>query len=227
MMQTALTVSTALLWVAVLALGAICLALVRQIGILYERIMPAGALMIDKGPAVGAIAPTFELTDIRGSQVKVGGFDASGKATLLFFLSPTCPVCKKLLPLLPSLQASEATPVNIVLASDGDADEHARFARKHDLGRFPYVLSQELGLAYQIGKLPYAVLLDESGTVRAKGLVNTREHLEPVRGEGARRRVAAAVRARRSRPRPRRARAARMTGRPSFNFKGAQRHGLV
>ncbi|HFT8005927.1 TPA: methylamine dehydrogenase accessory protein MauD [Burkholderia cenocepacia] len=180
MMQTALTVSTALLWVAVLALGAICLALVRQIGILYERIMPAGALMIDKGPAVGAIAPTFELTDIRGAHVKVGGIDASGKATLLFFLSPTCPVCKKLLPLLPSLQASEATPVNIVLASDGDADEHTRFARKYDLGRFPYVLSQELGLAYQIGKLPYAVLLDETGTVRAKGLVNTREHLESL-----------------------------------------------
>ncbi|HWT37168.1 MAG TPA: methylamine dehydrogenase accessory protein MauD, partial [Paraburkholderia sp.] len=93
MMQTALTVSTALLWIAVLALGAICLALVRQVGILYERIMPAGALMIDKGPAVGAIAPTFELSDIRGQQVKVGGIDAQGKATLLFFLSPTCPVC--------------------------------------------------------------------------------------------------------------------------------------
>lgn len=41
MMQTALAVSTALLWVTVVALGAICLALVRQIGILYERIMPA------------------------------------------------------------------------------------------------------------------------------------------------------------------------------------------
>ncbi|WP_175726586.1 methylamine dehydrogenase accessory protein MauD [Burkholderia ambifaria] len=180
MMQTALTVSTALLWIAVLALGAICLALVRQIGILYERIMPAGALMIDKGPAVGAIAPTFELTDIRGSRIKVGGIDAAGKATLLFFLSPRCPVCKKLLPLLPSLQASESTPVNIVLASDGELDEHTRFAQKHDLARFPYVLSQELGLAYQIGKLPYAVLLDDTGTVRAKGLVNTREHLESL-----------------------------------------------
>ena len=56
---------------------------------------------------------------------------------------------------------------------------NTRFAHKHDLGRFPYVLSQELGLAYQIGKLPYAVLLDETGTVRAKA-VNTREHLESL-----------------------------------------------
>ena len=178
MMQTALTVSTALLWVAVVALGAICLALVRQIGILYERIMPAGALMIDKGPAVGAIAPTFELTDIRGAQVKVGGFDASGKATLLFFLSPTCPVCKKLLPLLPSLQASEATPVNIVLASDGDADEHALRTQARPRA-LPVRAVAGAGLAYQIGKLPYAVLLDETGTVRAKA-VNTREHLESL-----------------------------------------------
>lgn len=180
MMQTAFTVSTVLLWIVTLALGAICLALVRQVGVLYERILPAGALMIDKGPAVGTIAPTFELLDIRGTPVKVGGIDESGKATLLFFLSPTCPVCKKLLPLLPSLQASESTPVNIVLASDGELAEHQRFADKQRLERFPYVLSQELGLAYQIGKLPYAVLLDETGKVRAKGLVNTREHLESL-----------------------------------------------
>ena len=42
------------------------------------------------------------------------------------------------------------------------------------------MLSQELGLAYQIGKLPYAVLIDESGRVRAKGLVNSREQLESL-----------------------------------------------
>jgi len=42
------------------------------------------------------------------------------------------------------------------------------------------VLSPELGMTFRIGKLPYAVLIDEHGTVRAKGLVNTREHLESI-----------------------------------------------
>jgi methylamine dehydrogenase accessory protein MauD len=179
MMQTALIISNALSWAALLALGAICLALVRQVGILYERMMPAGALMIDKGPAVGAIAPTFELADIAGRAVKVGGMSAGGRNTLLFFLSPTCPVCKKLLPLLPSIQSREGA-TDVVLASDGDITEHAAFYRKTGLAQLPYVLSQELGLAYQIGKLPYAVLLDDQGKVRAKGLVNTREHLESL-----------------------------------------------
>ncbi|WP_027209955.1 methylamine dehydrogenase accessory protein MauD [Burkholderia sp. WSM2232] len=179
MMQTALMISAALSWAALLALGAICLALVRQVGILYERMMPAGALMIDKGPAVGSVAPMFELVDIAQRPVKVGGLSAKRRNTLVFFLSPTCPVCKKLLPLLPSIQAREGA-TDIVLASDGDIEEHAAFYRKTGLSRYPYVLSQELGLSYAIGKLPYAVLLDDEGKVRAKGLVNTREHLESL-----------------------------------------------
>ena len=136
MMQTALIISNALSWAALLALGAICLALVRQVGILYERMMPAGALMIDKGPAVGAIAPTFELADIAGRAVKVGGMSAGGRNTLLFFLSPTCPVCKKLLPLLPSIQSREGA-TDVVLASDGDITEHAAFYRKTGLSQLP------------------------------------------------------------------------------------------
>jgi methylamine dehydrogenase accessory protein MauD len=41
-------------------------------------------------------------------------------------------------------------------------------------------LSRELGLAYQVGKLPYAVLIDADGVLRAKGLINTREHVESL-----------------------------------------------
>ena len=42
------------------------------------------------------------------------------------------------------------------------------------------MLSAELGMAFRVGKLPYAVLLDEAGRVRAKGLVNSREQLESL-----------------------------------------------
>ena len=67
-----------------------------------------------------------------------------------------------------------------MLASDGERDEHDRFVRKQSLEAFPYVLSSELGMTYRIGKLPYAVLIDHEGVIRAKGLVNTREHLESL-----------------------------------------------
>ena len=35
-------------------------------------------------------------------------------------------------------------------------------------------------MAYRVSRLPYAVLLDEKGVIRAKGLVNSREQLESL-----------------------------------------------
>jgi methylamine dehydrogenase accessory protein MauD len=179
--ETAIVISSGLLWIIVVVLAFICLALTRQIGILYERLTPVGALMIDKGPAVGALAPVFEVGDVAGRPVKVGGIQPDGLSTLLFFVSPTCPVCKKLLPLMPGIAASEANWLRIVLVSDGgDPADHAALIRRMRLEALPYVLSQEVGMAFAIGKLPYGVLLDNKGTVSAKGLVNSREHLESL-----------------------------------------------
>jgi methylamine dehydrogenase accessory protein MauD len=35
-------------------------------------------------------------------------------------------------------------------------------------------------LAFAVSKLPTAILIDDEGIVRAKGIVNTREHLESL-----------------------------------------------
>jgi methylamine dehydrogenase accessory protein MauD len=179
-MTAALLVSTCVLWVAVLVLAALVAALARQVGVLYERVAPAGALMVSRGPAVGDAAPAIRAELLGGGTREVGGPRADGRSTLVFFLSPTCPVCKALLPALRSVARVERTWLDVVLASDGPRDEHEGFAARERLGEFPYVLSAQLGVAHQVGKLPYAVLLDAAGIVRAKGLVNTREHLESL-----------------------------------------------
>lgn len=177
-MNEALIASNMLLWLAVLALLVVVIALSRQIGILYERIAPMGALMMDSGPKVGEAAPVFELPTLGGGQTRLGVPGA--RSTLVFFLSPTCPVCKKLLPILKSVKKAEDGRLDIVLASDGNPAEHEAFRRRADLGAFPYVLSTELGMRYHISKLPYAVLIDASGRIRAKGLVNSREQLDSL-----------------------------------------------
>jgi methylamine dehydrogenase accessory protein MauD len=177
-MTEALVVSNVVLWVVLLALVVAVFALARQVGILHERVAPMGALMMDSGPKVGTPSPVFTLTDLGGRPVNIGA--PALTATLLFFLSPSCPVCKKLLPILKSTAASERRWLSLVLASDGDEPEQRRFVRRAALEPFPYVLSTDLGLAFHVGKLPYAVLLDERGIVRAKGLVNSREQLESL-----------------------------------------------
>jgi methylamine dehydrogenase accessory protein MauD len=172
----ALIVSNALLWIVVVVLSGVVLALLRQVGVLHERVAPAGALVGRGGPRVGEPAPVLEVEDWSGRRLRVGG--AGDASTLVCFLSPGCPVCKTLLPVLRSVAAAEAA--RLVFASDGARAEHEAFVRAHGLEREAYVLSAALGLAYQVGRLPYAVLLDAEGIVRARGLVNTREHLESL-----------------------------------------------
>jgi methylamine dehydrogenase accessory protein MauD len=177
-MNDALVVAVVVLWILVIALVVAVFALARQIGVLYERVAPMGALMMDEGPKVGDLAPVFNLATLAGPRVQVGAPGAH--STLVFFVSPTCPVCKKLLPVLRSSAKVESAWLRVVLASDGDEAKQRAFYEKAELADFPYVLSAELGMAYKVGKLPFAVLIDETGRVRAKGLINSREQLESL-----------------------------------------------
>lgn len=179
-MQETLLISNIVLWILVAILGVVVFALARQVGVLYERIAPAGALMISQGPEVGEQAPEFSLETIDGAPKKLGGVPASGKSTLLFFLSPTCPVCNTLIPVLRSIKDAEQSWLEVVLASDGEVDTQKAFIADKQLEDFPYVLSTDLGMAYQVAKLPFAVLIDEKGVLRGKGLTNNREHLESL-----------------------------------------------
>jgi methylamine dehydrogenase accessory protein MauD len=173
-----LLVMFGLLWVLVIALAIAVFALARQVGILFERIAPMGALITDAGPDVGARVARFDLISLDGRAVSIG---ASGsRSQLVFFLSPTCPVCKKLLPILSSVATAEESWLDVILAGDGDAAKHRSFIAQRRVEKFPFVLSRELGMAFRVNRLPYAALIDASGTVRAKGLINNREQLESL-----------------------------------------------
>ena len=200
-MTEALLVSNILLWIVVVALSALVLALLRQVGVLHERIAPAGALATATPVEVGDAAPVVDVVDWSGKALRIGSTDESGTSTLLLFVSPTCPMCKTLLPTAMTTVVAESRrdSTRLVLASDGPRAEHEDFVRRHALDRFGYVLSAPLGVAFGVAKLPYAVLIDADGVVRARGLVNTREHLESLfearsRGVGSIQEFAAAQR---------------------------------
>lgn len=179
-MNTALLVSNITLWILLGGLTFTVMALARQIGILHERIAPAGALMVSGGPKVGEASPVIEVSDINGTDLSIGAARPDKKSTLVFFLSPNCPVCKTLLPVLESSAKAEKDWLEIMLASDGDSAGQKAFIEQYKLQGFTYILSSNLGLTFQVGKLPFAILLDQDGIIRSKGLVNSREHLESL-----------------------------------------------
>jgi methylamine dehydrogenase accessory protein MauD len=167
------------LWIALLVLALVCVALARQIGVLHQRIAPAGALSLRQPLKLGDLTPELTLPSLQGPNVKIGGV-RDGRSQLLLFLSPACAVCEALLPALKSAQGAERQWLEIVLASDGALDRHEEFVREKGLRAFPYVVSENLGRSYGVAKLPYAVLIDDAGKLSSTGLVNTREHLESL-----------------------------------------------
>ena len=87
----------------------------------------------------------------------------AGGQRLLAFVSPTCPICDRVLPSLPA--AADAFGLELQVVSD-----------------------PELERVYNVPGVPFVVVFDEVGVVRSKGTVNTLEQVEGL-VDTARRRI--------------------------------------
>lgn len=178
-MMTALIVSQVISWLVILGLVLMLLALARQVGVLHMRVAPAGALTTNGGAAiVGGKGPAVPARTLDGKDVIVGGPAKSVPLRLLMFVSATCPLCKGLIPAARSFAHDERLELTFV--GDDDASAQSAMIAQHGLASYSFINGPEVGQAYEVGKLPYAVLLDSEGTILSKGLVNSREHLESL-----------------------------------------------
>ena len=177
-MLQALLVSAVLSWIVILLLVTALLALARQVGVLHMRVAPAGALTTSAGPAVGSAAAAIPATTIEGTRTTVGGHLHGVPLRLLMFVSPSCPLCKNLIPVAKSFARDER--VQLIFIGDDDAAAQRQMIAEHGLGGYQFINGPDVGQAYEVAKLPYAVLMDEHGTILSKGLVNSREHLESL-----------------------------------------------
>jgi len=162
----------------ILALVVTLLALARQVGVLHIRVAPAGALTTAGGPAVGAKAAAMPARTIDGANVTVGGAAPGSVLRLLMFVSATCPLCKNLIPMAKSFARDER--VQLIFVGDDDVQTQRAMIERHGLGGYQFINGPDVGQAYEVGKLPFAVLLDADGVILSKGLVNSREHLESL-----------------------------------------------
>jgi methylamine dehydrogenase accessory protein MauD len=177
-MLTALVISTIFGWVVILALVVAVLALARQVGVLHMRVAPAGALTTAGGPSVGAKSGPIPAQTLDGVAVSVGGPAPGSALRLLMFVSATCPLCKNLIPMAKSFARDERVQL-IFVGDDTPQNQHAMIER-HGLDGYQFINGPDVGQAYAVGKLPFAVLLDADGVILSKGLVNSREHLESL-----------------------------------------------
>lgn len=180
-MSSLMIINEVLQWLVLAGLVLAGLALARQVGVLHVRVAPAGALDANRGPAVGEKAPAMPLITMDGRPFVLGGAAiGAGPAglRLLMFVSAACPMCKTLIPVAKSFAAAER--ISLVFVGDDDPATQQSLIAAEGLAAYPFINSGEVGRAFEVDKLPHAVLLDGAGTVLAKGLVNSREHLESL-----------------------------------------------
>jgi methylamine dehydrogenase accessory protein MauD len=177
-MLTSLIISQILSWLVILGLGLALLALARQVGVLHIRVAPAGALATTGGPSVGSSTGAIATRTLDGKPITVGGHAHGVKLRLLLFVSAQCPLCKAVIPMATSFAKAERVALTFV--GDDDAAAQRAMIAQHGLEGQPFINGPEVGMAYEVAKLPFAVLLDEEGAILSKGLVNSREHLESL-----------------------------------------------
>lgn len=178
-MTVFLTTMVVLLAAAVVGLLLMILGLAREIGRVQVRLGPLGARMMDTGPKIEQVGPTFHgLTDHLGRTVSVAGHRE--RPQLLLFTAPGCSTCKSLLPGMKSMAKGESD-IDIVVISDGTQEEHAEFLAGAGIGgEMSYVDGRDVGIAYQVGTTPFGVMLDEHGKIKAKGLCNHMAQVESL-----------------------------------------------
>jgi hypothetical protein len=112
--ETVVIVALVALGVAVVVLGALVLALYRQVGILTLRVGPGVALeLAEEGPPLGEQAPLLE------------GLLRSGPELAVFF-SPGCRLCRQLAPAVRAL-GREGIDVHVIYENE-DAETFERWA---------------------------------------------------------------------------------------------------
>ncbi|MBA2588662.1 MAG: methylamine utilization protein MauD [Alphaproteobacteria bacterium] len=177
-MLTVLIVSQIISWVVILGLGVALLALARQVGVLHVRVAPAGALLTGKGPVVGEAAPVLDALTMDGVFIAIGKALAKGRMQLLLFVSPSCPLCKDLIPIAKNFACREK--LDIVFVGDDEVEEQRAMIARLEMQGLPFINGPIVGRTFHVDRLPHAVLIGDDGTVLSKGLVNSREHLESL-----------------------------------------------
>lgn len=173
--MTALICVNVLLTVVLLATLFVTWRLTCQVRQLFREIAPAGALTGSKGPQPGDVCPSGPFRLLNGAAFSPAG---SRETTLMLFVSATCPVSRKIIPIAQDFCRKEH--VDLVFAGDDAPEVQQRFVQQSGIKADHFVNDPTIGRVLEVDKLPAAFLLSSEGVILSRGLVNSREHLESL-----------------------------------------------
>ncbi len=188
-MSASWTISYVVLWGLVLLETVFLVLLLRALGELRQQLKLVLRTSGTQEPnvemgglEVGERAPSFTARDQHGNTIKLDNWQ--GQRRLLAFVSVSCTTCQKTIEFLNDLLQRERDLQVMVVAMDHDWATNREFAEKNR-AQMP-VLTTDTDVArelYHVRMISAVFALDERGMIRAKMLVNEREHLRDLLAE--------------------------------------------
>ena len=167
------------LWIVVAVQAVILLVVVRQVGILNVRVMRGG--IFDPGPEPGDAAPSFDLVDMSDASVRIEMPPPNGRPVLLVFVTPICPVCQSMSPEIVRLYAETRDRLAWVVLAFGEELACREFRESHNLASIPFCHAPEsVWQRFGLRGVPYGILVDHSGVIRARSPIGSEELLDGV-----------------------------------------------
>jgi methylamine dehydrogenase accessory protein MauD len=168
--------------------GAAIVMAMREVARMHLRYgSPFGARIINVGPAIGEAVPEVRVVDLDGVPWFIGGQRA--RPLLALFMQTRCPPCRRLAPFLPAFAAAYGSEIDVVaLLSLAREDRRQsptdamlrKWRNTAHLERVPCAVDPRANDVLGIKHFPFAVLIDASGRVKCKGIVNNGDQLESL-----------------------------------------------
>ena len=156
---------TAVNSVLLLLLGAALLLMIRQVGLILQRVGPVGARGMAMGPRIGE--------DVSGF---LGGRLVKGRPALVILGSSACPICSVIEEAARVVAGPWASRADVWMIYD-EAPDRAAASRASAL---KVAEDAVLRTKLDVSSVPYGVMVDGEGLVIGQGLVNEASHLESL-----------------------------------------------
>jgi methylamine dehydrogenase accessory protein MauD len=165
-----------LLWGTALGVAFLLVGVFRSLAVRTWRLEQLElALSSRLGLPPGSRGPAFTLPSVQGARVALKSF--AGRRVLLVFTQISGHPWQQVVLELNRLQRGGS--VQVLLIETG-GPEAAKQLAAEGRAAFPVLVQETRNLArrYHVHALPFAFLVDEQGTIRARGVATNRQHLD-------------------------------------------------